>query len=83
VKEIPGVIAALTKGDPEDQEKALSNFFLPNATFSHPFCRKPSFSKGATPLASGVDWLWVILAVYRWYRTLNPHIDIKVDSSGS
>ncbi|KAK0388960.1 hypothetical protein NLU13_2537 [Sarocladium strictum] len=81
VKEIPEVIAALTKGEPEEQEGAISNFFLPNASFSHPFCHVPSFSKSGKPLASGVDWLWVILAVYRWYRTLNPHIDLKVESS--
>lgn len=83
MKEIPEVIAALTKGEPEEQEGAISNFFLPNASFSHPFCHVPSFSKSGKPLASGVDWLWVILAVYRWYRTLNPHIDLKVESSGT
>ncbi|KAF7560439.1 hypothetical protein G7046_g3725 [Stylonectria norvegica] len=81
VKEIAGVITTLTQGTPEQQEATLRDYFLPNASFTHPYCRVPSFSKGAIPLASGIDSLWVILAVYRWYRTLSPHIDIKVDSA--
>lgn len=82
VKEIAGVITSLCRGTPEEQETTLNSFFLPNAAFSHPFCRVPSFSKGAIPLAGGVDSLWVILGIYRWYRTLSPHIDITVDSAG-
>ncbi|KAL2213008.1 hypothetical protein CC79DRAFT_1351963 [Sarocladium strictum] len=81
VKEIPGVIAALTTGEPAEQEKALNTYFLPNASFSQLNSRIPNLSKSPTPIASGVDSLWVILAVYRWYRTLSPHIDIIVDSS--
>jgi len=81
VKEIAGVITTLTGGTPNEQEATLNAYFLSNASFSHPFCRVPSFSKGTIPLASGVDSLWVILAIYRWYRTLSPHIDITVDSA--
>lgn len=76
------MITSLCRGTPEEQEVTLNSFFLPNASFTHPFCRVPSFSKGAIPLAGGVDSLWVILGIYRWYRTLSPHIDITVDSAG-
>lgn len=81
-KEIAGVITSLTCGTPDEQKATLGSYFLPNASFSHPFCRVPSFSKGAIPLASDIDSLWVILGIYRWYRSLSPHIDIKVDSAG-
>ncbi|KAI9902420.1 hypothetical protein N3K66_001772 [Trichothecium roseum] len=81
VKEIGNVITTLCKGSPEQQESTLKAYFLPNASFTHPFCRVPSFSKGDVPLAGGVDSLWVILGVYRWYRTMSPHIDIAVDSA--
>lgn len=83
VKEIGNVITTLCKGSPEQQESTLKAYFLPNASFTHPFCRVPSFSKGDVPLAAGVDSLWVILGVYRWYRTMSPHIDITVDSAGA
>ncbi|KAJ9425732.1 monooxygenase [Fusarium oxysporum] len=62
VKEIGGVIKSLTQGSPDVQESTLREYFLPNASFSHPYCR-------------------LILAIYRWYRTLSPHIDLKVDSA--
>ena len=82
VREIAGVIKALTQGSPEVQESALREYFLPNASFSHPYCHVPSISKGMIPLAGGLDSIWLILGIYRWYRTLSPHIDIKVDSAG-
>ncbi|RSM00367.1 hypothetical protein CDV31_011817 [Fusarium ambrosium] len=81
VREIAGVIKALTQGSPEVQESALREYFLPNASFSHPYCHVPSISKGTIPLAGGLDSIWLILGIYRWYRTLSPHIDIKVDSA--
>ncbi|KAF4979257.1 hypothetical protein FZEAL_4502 [Fusarium zealandicum] len=81
VREIAGVIKALTQGSPEEQESALREYFLPNASFSHPYCHVPSISKGQIPLVGGLDSIWLILGIYRWYRTLSPHIDIKVDSA--
>ncbi|KAH8738246.1 hypothetical protein BGZ61DRAFT_379147 [Ilyonectria robusta] len=81
VKEIPGVIRALAQGSPEQQAITLSDYFLPNASFSHPPCDTPSLARGSVPLAGGIDSLWVVLTIYRWYRTLSPHIDIKVDSA--
>lgn len=82
MKEIGSVIKTLAGGDPDEQQATLQEYFLPNASFTHPFCHVPSFSKGELPLAGGIDSLWVILGIYRWYRTLSPHIDIKVDSAG-
>lgn len=81
VKEIASVITSLTTGSPEEQEDTLYSYFLPNASFSHPFCYVPSFSKGTIPFASSVDSIWAILGIYRWYRTLSPNIDITVDSA--
>ncbi|CZR40353.1 uncharacterized protein FPRO_05253 [Fusarium proliferatum ET1] len=81
VKEIAGVIKSLTQGSPDVQESTLREYFLPNASFSHPYCRVPSISKGQIPLAGGLESIQLILAIYRWYRTLSPHIDLKVDSA--
>ncbi|EGU82438.1 hypothetical protein FOPG_04188 [Fusarium oxysporum f. sp. conglutinans race 2 54008] len=81
VREIGGVIKSLTQGSPDVQESTLREYFLPNASFSHPYCRVPSISKGQIPLAGGLESIQLILAIYRWYRTLSPHIDLKVDSA--
>ncbi|KAL7902950.1 hypothetical protein HDV63DRAFT_362704 [Trichoderma sp. SZMC 28014] len=80
-QEIASVIDTLTKGSPQQQEDALNTYFLPNASFIHPFCRVPSFSQGSIPLASDLDSRWLILGIYRWYRTLSPRIDLTVDSA--
>ncbi|KAG8416337.1 hypothetical protein J3458_006929 [Metarhizium acridum] len=80
-QEIASVITSLTTGSPQQQQDTLAEYFSPNASFSHPFCHVPSFSKGAVPLARNTDSLWVILCIYRWYRTLSPNIDITVDSA--
>lgn len=42
----------------------------------------PRFGKGTIPFAHGIDSRWVLLAIYRWYRTLSPRIDITIDSAG-
>lgn len=60
----------------------MSTFFLPHASFAHPFCRVPSFAPGAVPLARGLDSRCLVLAIYRWYRTLSPRIDVHVDAAG-
>ncbi|OTA01379.1 hypothetical protein A9Z42_0016780 [Trichoderma parareesei] len=81
VQEIAGVINALTKGTPKQQQDTLNTYFLSNASFIHPFCRVPSISRGAVPLARDLDSRWLILGIYRWYRTLSPKISLTVDSS--
>ncbi|KAM0253901.1 hypothetical protein ACHAQJ_007076 [Trichoderma viride] len=80
-QEIASVIDTLTKGSPQQQEDTLNTYFLSNASFIHPFCRVPSFSKGTIPLARDVDSRWLMLSIYRWYRTLSPRIELTVDSS--
>jgi hypothetical protein len=80
VTEIAGVITSLTKGSPQEQQNALSTYFTPNASFVHPFCRVPALSKGDIPLLRNVDSQRLILAIYRWYRTLSPKIELTVDS---
>ncbi|RFU76648.1 flavin-binding monooxygenase [Trichoderma arundinaceum] len=81
VQEIASVIDTLTKGTPQQQQDTLNTYFLSNASFIHPFCRVPSISKGSIPLARDVDSRWLILGIYRWYRTLSPRISLTVDSS--
>ncbi|KAH7125822.1 hypothetical protein EDB81DRAFT_201275 [Dactylonectria macrodidyma] len=78
--EIEGVIRALTQGSPEEQKATLSRYFLSNSSFSHPFCYVPSFSKGSIPFAKQIDSLWVVSAIYQWYRTLSPRIDLRFES---
>ncbi|UKZ76971.1 hypothetical protein TrVFT333_004687 [Trichoderma virens FT-333] len=81
VQEIASVIETLTKGSPQQQQDTLNTYFLSNAAFIHPFCRVPSISKGSIPLARDLDSRWLILGIYRWYRTLSPKIALTVDSS--
>ena len=82
VREIGDIITTLTTGTPQEQEDTLNTYFLRNASFTHPFCRVPSFSIKSIPIVGGIDSLAIILAIYRWYRTLSPKIDINVDSAG-
>ncbi|QPH02577.1 hypothetical protein C2857_006789 [Epichloe festucae Fl1] len=81
VREIAGVITALTTGSPQQQRDALAEYFLPDASFTHPFCHVPSFNKGAIRLAPNTDSRWLLLCIYRWYRTLSPAVDVSVDSA--
>ncbi|GAB0135267.1 hypothetical protein EsDP_00003612 [Epichloe bromicola] len=81
VREIAGVITSLTTGSPQQQQDALAEYFLPDASFTHPFCHVPSFNKGAIPLAPNTDSRWLLLCIYRWYRTLSPAVDVSVDSA--
>ncbi|KAK2616505.1 hypothetical protein QQS21_000548 [Conoideocrella luteorostrata] len=81
VREIASVITTLTTGSPQQQQDTLNEYFLPDASFSHPFCHVPSFNKGTIPFAPNTNSLWVLLCIYRWYRTLSPNIDISIDSA--
>ncbi|KAM4057266.1 flavin-binding monooxygenase-like protein [Hirsutella rhossiliensis] len=81
VREIGAVITTLTTGSPAEQQAILHNVFLSDASFSHPFCRVPSFPKGTIPLLPNADSRSVLLQIYRWYRTLSPNIDITIDSA--
>ena len=82
-EDIRAVIRALCQGAPSDQEAALGSYFLPNASFTHPFCRVPSFSQLQLPLIGPLESRQLILAIYRWYRMLSPRIsDLSIDSCG-
>ncbi|KFA48327.1 hypothetical protein S40293_04451 [Stachybotrys chartarum IBT 40293] len=81
VKEIAGIVTALTTGSPEEQATALNTYYLPDASFTHPFCRVPSFPTRALPIVGDVDSRLLILAIYKWYKTLSPKIEITVDSA--
>lgn len=77
------MIKALTQGSPEEQERAISTYFLPEAAFVHPFCRVPSFAEYELPLVGyTITSQWLILMIYRWYRILSPNIDIEIYSAG-
>ncbi|RDA83533.1 hypothetical protein CP532_4489 [Ophiocordyceps camponoti-leonardi (nom. inval.)] len=81
VDDIGGVITTLANGNPAEQEATLQTFFLSNASFTHPMCRVPSFSKGTVPFAPKLDSRAIILQIYRWYRTLSPYVDMTVNSA--
>ncbi|KAI0022670.1 hypothetical protein F4780DRAFT_160824 [Xylariomycetidae sp. FL0641] len=79
--QVTAVIRALCQGDPATQEAAVNNYFLPNAYLIHPFCRVPSFGDFALPTTSWtVNSRWLLLMIYRWYRTLSPEIQLEIDS---
>jgi hypothetical protein len=82
VKEIAPVIHTLTEGSPLAQKVALETYFRPNASFAHPFCRVPSFSKLSVPLIGVISSRWVIWMIYRWYKILSPRIVLDVHSVG-
>ncbi|KAJ4300325.1 hypothetical protein N0V88_002998 [Collariella sp. IMI 366227] len=65
-EEIKTVIESLTQGTPEEQHDAIYRYFAPGATFSHPFCRVPSFKKLHLPGVGELDSRALITAIYRW-----------------
>ncbi|KAJ9138850.1 hypothetical protein NKR23_g8239 [Pleurostoma richardsiae] len=81
VPEIKEVIYRLTTGTRDEQADTLRTYFLPDAAFGHPFCRVPSFPGNTVPLLPWLNSRELILLIYRWYRILSPHIDIKVHSA--
>ncbi|KAI1752602.1 hypothetical protein F4782DRAFT_125613 [Xylaria castorea] len=85
-EEISGVIHSLTQGTREEQEKALNDYFLPNAYFVHPFCRVPSFNTRQIRVPfSNTEWTinsrLLVLLVYQWYKIMSPEILLEVDST--
>lgn len=81
VKEIPNVIKSLTEGSPLEQQKALETYFSPSASFLHPMCRVPSFSRYSLPILGDFNSRWVIWMIYRWYKILSPKIVLDVHSA--
>ncbi|PHH66156.1 hypothetical protein CDD81_219 [Ophiocordyceps australis] len=82
VREIAGVIKQLTTGSPTEQEDVLNTYFLPGVSLEHPICRVPSIPPDLFPYSLlGIDSRWLMLCIYRWYRTISPHVDIGIDSA--
>jgi len=75
VKEIPGVIQALTQTPPSVQRDTITRYFTPNASFTHPFCRTGSFY-----FSDKLNSRSLIQSIYRWYKIMSPRIDLSVDS---
>ncbi|KAJ2976493.1 hypothetical protein NUW58_g8071 [Xylaria curta] len=85
-EEISGVIHSLTQSTRKEQEKTLNEYFLPDAYFTHPFCRVPSFEPRRVRVPfSNIEWTIgsrvLILLVYQWYKIISPRILLKVDST--
>lgn len=72
VADIAPVIHSLTQGTPHEQEDAIRTYFVPNASFTHPFCRTGRWQGSRA----------VILSIYRWYKIMSPRIEIRINSVG-
>lgn len=83
VKQINGVVRDLCQGSAKEQTAAVKNYFLPEASFLHPFCWVPSFSNVNVPLIGAVNSRVFIQAIFRWYRLLSPKVDLEIHSSGA
>lgn len=81
-REIEGVIKSLTTGGPSELRSTLDEYFVEDASFIHPYCYVPPFTRGFLPLARNMSSSWLVLAIYRWYKILSPTIDISIDSTG-
>ncbi|KAI0432543.1 hypothetical protein F5Y09DRAFT_140661 [Xylaria sp. FL1042] len=85
-QEISSVIRSLTQGTRKEQEETLSNYFLPDAYFVHPFCRVPSFeSREVRVPFTNIRWTvnsrLLVQLIYQWYKILSPKILLEVDST--
>lgn len=69
VAEVEDVVMRLTKGSPRTQEQTIRHYFLPNASFKHPFCSAHGNREA-------------VLRIFQWYKILSPHIDITINSVG-
>ncbi|KAI1769512.1 hypothetical protein GGR53DRAFT_461234 [Hypoxylon sp. FL1150] len=79
--QIRGIIRSLTEGSREEQERVLEHYFLPDAYFTHPFCRVPSFGDYVIPFTNRtVNSLRFIYLIYQWYHVLSPDIKLDIDS---
>nr|KMM63679.1 hypothetical protein CPAG_00033 [Coccidioides posadasii RMSCC 3488] len=70
VVEIRHVVHLLTQSTPSVQQRTIERYYTPSASFIHPFCRTGSFSGSR----------WLIIWIYRFYKIMSPHIDLKVES---
>jgi len=68
--EIAGVIFRLTQTPPSVQAETIDRYYLPSATFIHPFCRT-----GHSPHSRKL-----IHGIYRWYKIMSPKIELMVNT---
>jgi hypothetical protein len=73
--EIPHIIHLLTQSPPSTQLATLNRFFIPTASFTHPFVRT-----GSWDLGNGFTSRWAMAQVYRWYKIMSPQIALDVTS---
>jgi hypothetical protein len=73
------LICALTQSSPSIQQSTLDAYFLPNASFSHPFVRTGSFD--ISHIHSTLTSRYLISRIYLWYKILSPHISLSVSSA--
>ncbi|KAK0627201.1 hypothetical protein B0T14DRAFT_403514, partial [Immersiella caudata] len=81
VRDIRGVIRSLAQGTPAEQQETINRYFLPSASFTHPFVRVPSFANKTVPLLGEVNSRMLILAIYKWYKLLSPQITLQIEST--
>ena len=77
MNDLPHLITNLLSGTPEQQSQTLSQYFLPNSSFTHPFCHVPAFSNPEFNLNSRD----LILRILKWYRFLSPTTKLKIHST--
>ncbi|KAK4165869.1 hypothetical protein QBC43DRAFT_22993 [Cladorrhinum sp. PSN259] len=77
-KEIKPIIKTLISGSPQEQSITLQKYFLPSASFTHPFCRVPSFESNNF---ASLDSRTLILQILKWYRFLSPQTSLTIEST--
>ncbi|KAM7218566.1 hypothetical protein V8F06_006030 [Rhypophila decipiens] len=81
VRDVRNVIRALCQGSPQEQSDAVNRYFVPSASFVHPFCRVPSFEGLELPIIGAkLDSRTLVLAIFKWYKILSPKIELEIDS---
>ncbi|KAK5956782.1 hypothetical protein OHC33_002270 [Knufia fluminis] len=85
VQEAPGLIHTLTQSTPSKQKAAINHYFIPIASFTHPFCATGSWSLDLPFTLPFIGFLtlnsrWATLKIYQWYKIMSPNIDLEVRS---
>lgn len=80
VKDVRHVIRSLCQGTSQEQRDAINRYYVPSASFVHPFCRVPSFKAVKVPGIGEVDSRMLVLVVYKWYKIMSPKIDVDIES---
>jgi hypothetical protein len=80
--EIEGIIQRLTKSSIGEQADAISDSFLPDAAYVHPFCRVPSLQDVTVPWLGTINSRMIIWFIFKWSRMVSPETTVDVRSSG-